>query len=145
MTVCNLNQFRYSKLREVEIIQEFLRSYSNKKRNKSDGSNFEESLNRLRKMLKKDLASDKDDDDLDVVEVDESLLLEQLVAITASFYNQTHLKQVGHQFKDMILSCSWKGVNCRTGYNIALYLYAQYSIMAKMRARLPKKYGTSDI
>ncbi|CAB4033311.1 amiloride-sensitive sodium channel subunit gamma-2-like, partial [Paramuricea clavata] len=117
VTVCNLNQFRKSKLQEVKSIQDILQRFSNENRNTSDGSILEVSLKRLRKMLMKDLAhDDDDDDDLGDVDVDEDVLLEQFVAILASNYNKTHLKQVGHQFDDTILSCSWKGANCRTGY-----------------------------
>jgi hypothetical protein len=112
--VCNLNQFRKSKLQEVKSIQYVLQRFSNKNRNTSDGSILEVSLKRLKKMLMKDLAHD-DDDDLGDVDVDEDVLLEQFVAILASNYNKTDLKQVGHQFDDTILSCSWKGANCRTG------------------------------
>ena len=115
MTVCNLNQFRKSKLQEVKLIQDILHSYSNKDRNASDGSSFEASVERLKKMLKKGLANDEDGEDLNGVDIDEDVLIEHLVVITASYYNKTHLQQVGHQFHDTILSCSWHGANCRTG------------------------------
>ena len=128
--MCNLNQFRDSKVHEIENIQDVLKSFSSERRNKSDGSEFEGALEKLRKVLRKGLGKSYDDEDdndgvgdgdddgdehLDDVEVDEDFLLEQHVAILASFHNTTQLKRVGHQFDDMILDCSWKGVNCRTG------------------------------
>lgn len=117
MTICNLNQFRKKKIREVRAIFEILENYSDDRRNKSDGSSFESSVNKQGRALKKDFGSDFDADqqDLDDIDVDEDVLIEQLVAIQASFYSESELKKAGHQMRDTILSCSWKGLDCRDG------------------------------
>ena len=115
VTVCNLNQFRKSKLPEVKLIRDILENYSNEGRNKSDNSSFEEAVEKLRKILISGLSRDNPDGDMGDVEVDDDVLIEKLVAITASFYNVTQLKEVGHQFNNTILSCSWNGANCLQG------------------------------
>lgn len=120
MTVCNLNQFRLSVLKDIEEIDEILRKYSDEKRNKSDGSNFENKVDRQRKAAKNELNDDIDDDEEnrisdDDISIDEATIIEELVAIAVAEYTVDDLSSAGHQFHKMILSCSWKGFDCMSG------------------------------
>ena len=116
--MCNLNQFRHSQLKNISEIRKILESYSDEKRNKSDGSSFENSIERQGNAFKKEFNDDDDEDqdiDYDDIELDEDYIVEELVAIAASDYTQDELQYVGHQFKKTILSCSWRGFDCMTG------------------------------
>ena len=115
VTVCNLNQFRKSKLTEVKSIELSLEHYTNRRKNKSSNPEFEAALEKLRKILITDLSSDNPGEDINDVDVGEGVLIEHLISLTASMSNVTQLEDVGHQFNDTILSCSWKGVDCLTG------------------------------
>ena len=120
MTVCNFNQFRISKIKHLDEIHDILKSYKDDKRNKSDGSSFENAFDRQNKAFKKEFSNDFDDSDGedindDDIDLDEDVVIDELIAIAASSYNDTELMTAGHQFEDMILSCSWKGFNCLTG------------------------------
>lgn len=119
VTICNLNQFRKRKIRSVSAIYDVLELFRDQeKRNRS--STFENKLSRQTNSLKKDasLNSDIDEDTgfFNDVEIDESYIIEQLVAITAANYTPEELSAVGHQYKDMFVSCSWMGLNCKNGY-----------------------------
>mgnify|MGYP002803827811 FL=1 len=121
VTVCNLNQFRMREIKKVPDIGDILRDYFDDKRNKSDGSNFEMSVSKQTKAFKKEFNNDFDDgdgEDIDDSEIslDEDVVVDELIAIAASDYTHDELRQVGHQFHDMILSCSWKGFDCMSGY-----------------------------
>jgi hypothetical protein len=106
VTVCNLNQFRISEIKYLDEIHDILEDYLADERNKSDGSNFEiEDVNDTH-------GEDINDDDIDL---DEYVSFEELIYIAASTYTESELMPAGHQFEDMILSCSWKGFNCLTG------------------------------
>ncbi|XP_028411254.1 amiloride-sensitive sodium channel subunit alpha-like isoform X2 [Dendronephthya gigantea] len=120
VTVCNLNQYRRSRIRNVSSIDEIIRMYSDAKRNKSDGSNFENSINKQKRAFKKEFNNDVDDDDEgdisdDNIEIDEDFIIEELVAIRSADYDLEDLKKAGHQF-NTILSCTWRGFNCKEGY-----------------------------
>ncbi len=120
MTVCNLNQFRISKIKYLDEIHDTLEDYLADERNKSDGSNFENAFDSQNKAFKKKFIDDVDDSDGedindDDIDLDEDIVIDELIAIAASTYTESELMSVGHQFEDMILSCSWKGFNCLTG------------------------------
>ena len=102
----------------IRDIQSLLLNYTSDKRNRSDGSNFEKSLDTRKNSIKKEFNDDIDGDeniDYDEITLDENVVVEDLVAIEASHYDHEELKKVGHQFNDTVLSCSWKGLDCRTG------------------------------
>ncbi|CAB3990401.1 amiloride-sensitive sodium channel subunit gamma-2-like [Paramuricea clavata] len=120
VTVCNLNQFRLSKVQNLTKIEAILRDFSNNKRNKSDGSSFENSVEAQSKAFKEKFNNDIDDDGQNIgdgqISVDEGKVIEELVAIAAAAVDEDELKNAGHQFHDMLLSCSWKGFDCKSGY-----------------------------
>ena len=116
--MCNLNQFRRSKIKTIEHIRYLLSNFTNEKRNKSDGSTFEKNLDTRKNSIKKDFDDDFDDEegiDYDEISLDEDVVLQDLVVVEASFYTHDELKYVGHQFNDTILSCSWRGFDCKSG------------------------------
>ena len=120
VTVCNLNQFRISKIKYLDEIHDILEDYLADERNKSDGSNFESALDSQNKAFKKKFIDDVNDthgEDIndDDIDHDEDVGFEGLIYIAASTYTESELMPVGHQFEDMILSCSWKRFNCLTG------------------------------
>lgn len=103
---------------KIPEIQYLLRNYTSEKRNKSDGSNFEKSLDTRKNSFKKEFDNDLDDDeniDYDEITLDEDVVVEDLVAMEASYYDHEELQKVGHQFDETILSCSWKGFDCKSG------------------------------
>ena len=92
-------------------------NYSN---SNSNGSSLENSLEDQRKAAKKDFNADFPGSSMDEIpdndlDIDDRILLQQVVSIEASNYEEKELKPVGHQFSKMILSCSWKGINCKSG------------------------------
>jgi 3-dehydroquinate dehydratase len=116
VTVCNLNQFRMKGIKNLSEIDEIIELYLHVNRSKSDGSKFENSVEKQTKAFKNEFNADEDDDIDDVdISLDEDVVVDELIAIAASQYTQEELMKVGHQFEDMILSCSWKGFDCLTG------------------------------
>ena len=102
----------------IPDIHYLLLNYTSDKRNRSDGSNFEKSLDARKNSFKKEFDNDIDDNEninYDEITLDEDVVVENLVAIEASHYDHEKLQKVGHQFDDTVLSCSWKGFDCRTG------------------------------
>jgi hypothetical protein len=119
VTVCNLNQFRLSRVKNITEIEAILRDFSDDKRNKSDGSSFENSVDTQSKAFKEEFNNDVDDDGKDIdddeISIDEGKVIEELVAKAASAVDEDELKNASHQFDDMILSCSWRGFDCLSG------------------------------
>ena len=103
----------------VSSINEILRKYSDEKRNKSDGSSFENSIEKQKSAFKKEFNDDTDDGEGDIshddIDISEDVIIEELVAISAADYSVKELKEVGHQFRDTILSCTWRGFDCGKG------------------------------
>ena len=59
--------------------------------------------------------SDNDDDDDDYDEYDddyESFLKSEKIAMFIAKQNRTTLSSIGHQFEDMVLSCTYRGIPC---------------------------------
>ena len=117
VTVCNLNQFRKSKIKDLPEIYEQLESYLNP--NRKESSDFDKKFSTQTNSFKKDasLNSDINDDNtaLDNVEIKDNYILGEIIAQATSDYEEDELMKVGHQFKNLLLECSWMGLDCKTG------------------------------
>ncbi|XP_028397240.1 acid-sensing ion channel 1C-like [Dendronephthya gigantea] len=113
VTVCNLNQFRKSKIMNMSSINETVLHFGGGNHNKMANSSLEKIIKNQIKGFEK-LFAENIDSKADI-NVNEYLIVEELVVMAASKHDEEDLRRVGHQFHNFITSCTWSLFDCKSG------------------------------
>ena len=122
ITICNLNKFRAGGLHDhLSNVSKLLGNYRKKKFQQGPSKNDWQSSDEQKRFFfekvwnRSGIIGTNDMGSANVDSVSSTDILETMIEEASAKYPQEQLKKAGHLFDNLVVSCRWMGIQCKTG------------------------------